>query len=85
MMMMVITMMMMMLQYECTSPVLAPVGCLQYYNGASGLVQSFNYMQAGTCCQKCGGILISCRYSCQILVKFGFIFCNFWITSSGNY
>ena len=61
MMMMVITMMMMMLQYECTSPVLAPVGCLQYYNGASGLVQSFNYMQAGTCCQKCGVILISCR------------------------
>ena len=32
-------------QYECTSPVLAPVGCLQYYNGASGMVQSFNYMQ----------------------------------------
>ena len=24
---------------------LAPVGCLQYYNGASGMVQSFNYMQ----------------------------------------
>ena len=60
---------------------LAPVGCLQYYNGASGLVQSFNYMQAGTCCQKCGGILISCCYSCQIFVKFGFIYCNFWITS----
>ena len=30
-------------QYECVSPVLAPVGCLQYYFGASGIVQRFNY------------------------------------------
>ena len=32
-------------QYECTSPVLAPVGCLQYYIGASGEVKSFNYKE----------------------------------------
>ena len=33
------------LQYECTSPVLAPVGCLQYYMAASGIVESFNYKE----------------------------------------
>ena len=32
-------------QYECTSPVLAPVGCLQHFMGASGMVMSFNYME----------------------------------------
>ena len=26
-------------QYECTSPVLAPVGCLQHFTGASGMVR----------------------------------------------
>ena len=30
-------------QYECTSPNLAPSGCLQYYTAASGEFQSFNY------------------------------------------
>ena len=39
----------MFVQYECTSPVLAPVGCLQHYTGASGMVQSFNYMQVWLC------------------------------------
>ena len=27
-------------QYECTSPVLAPVGCLQHFTGASGMVRT---------------------------------------------
>ena len=30
-------------QHECRSQVLAPNGCLQYYQGASGQIQSFNY------------------------------------------
>ncbi len=30
-------------QYECTSPVRAPSGCLQYYTQASGQFKSFNY------------------------------------------
>ena len=30
-------------QYNCQSPNLAPTGCLQYYTGASGQFQSFNY------------------------------------------
>jgi hypothetical protein len=30
-------------QYECTSPVLAPVGCLQYFLSVTAVVQSFNY------------------------------------------
>ena len=30
-------------QYECSSPNLAPSGCLQYYTAASGQFQSFNY------------------------------------------
>ena len=30
-------------QYECSSPVLAPVGCLQYFRSVTGVVQSFNY------------------------------------------
>ena len=30
-------------QHDCKSQVLAPNGCLQYYQGASGQVQSFNY------------------------------------------
>ena len=30
-------------QYECSSPNLAPSGCLQYFTAASGQFQSFNY------------------------------------------
>ena len=30
-------------QYECSSPDLAPSGCLQYFTAASGQFQSFNY------------------------------------------
>jgi hypothetical protein len=30
-------------QYECSSPVLAPVGCLQYFLSVTGVVESFNY------------------------------------------
>ena len=30
-------------QYECSSPNLAPSGCLQYYTAASGQFSSFNY------------------------------------------
>ncbi len=30
-------------QFECSSRMLAPVGCLQYYTGASGDFKSFNY------------------------------------------
>ena len=30
-------------QYECSSPVLAPVGCLQYFHAVTGVVESFNY------------------------------------------
>ena len=32
-------------QYECTSPVLAPVGCLQYFRTVTDVVQSFNYKE----------------------------------------
>ncbi len=32
-----------MYQYECSSPVLAPVGCLQYFLSVTGVVESFNY------------------------------------------
>ena len=30
-------------QHDCKSQVLAPNGCLQYHQGASGQIQSFNY------------------------------------------
>jgi hypothetical protein len=32
-------------QYECGSPVLAPVGCLQYFRAVTDVVQSFNYKE----------------------------------------
>ena len=30
-------------QYSCSSPALAPEGCLQYFTGISGNVSSFNW------------------------------------------
>ncbi|XP_069701068.1 uncharacterized protein [Periplaneta americana] len=34
-------------QIECTSPERAPTGCLMYYTGTDGRVNSFNYAAAG--------------------------------------
>ena len=61
-------------QYECTSPVLAPVGCLQHFTGASGMVTSFNYMEEITALANPEGVnhLANLNYAACVRMESGY-------------